>query len=481
MASRPHEEYTWIEGLAICLGMIGVQLATQVIAQWGPYFYSPSEGVGRIVYVSVGMVGLIFIIGTIWDSITDPLIGMWSDRTKSRPGWLRLIPIHGRRRPFIFWGSIFLVFTSIFFWYPPVPHDSRLNFAYGTALLCLHWSVFTVAVVPLTSLGPEIARAEKARVSLGIWTAVGMIVGLAMAIVLPGKLITMLDPARAGDEFSPIGYRRVAILFALTSFVLLQLPVWLVKERYDSEAHDAGGHTGWAKGLSDALRNRPFVIYCCAHFLFTTGFIAAQNALPYWAELGVGGDEGTVTMMMLPFIVVCLAFFPVTPYLTRRLHTKWMTVLAFLVISTGLPWLYIIPKLAIAVSTKKILGSVLFGYCGIGQSIMYVMMTPLLGEIVDYDETYSGQRREALYNGLMGVAGKVAIAGAILLATQSMRIWGKSVERPTGVFLVGPFAAVFGILGMFAMFFYPVLYVARDRQGDKPANGERADARDLTE
>ena len=59
-------------------------------------------------------------------------------------------------------------------------------------------------------------------------------------------------------------------------------------------------------------------------------------------------------------------------------------------------------------------------------------------------------------------ATKIAIAFAILLATQTMGHFGNSVEEPTGVYLVGPFASIFGLLGMITILFYPVLYVARD-------------------
>ncbi len=642
MKRRPEPEYTWIEGLAICLGMIAVQLSTQVISQWGTYFYSPSLGTGRTVYVAVSLAGMIFIVGTIWDSITDPLIGMWSDKTRTRPGWLRVFPISGRRRPFIFWGSLFMVFTSVLYWYPPVQGESTANFVYGCVLLCLHWTVFTITVVPLTSLGPEIARSEEARVSLGIWTAVGMIVGLAMAIVLPGEMITRLDPERvessialnapesglddglaqairailpedmkeptalsaslppmprgfedamrvtqsegavsvlftgplfeALDEayhepavsaalpealqgsfefihlpdalavvfpdgpldhkaetglraalglalgskaleriviehdaastrfslsdglvrqlnaqylgtlaqgavppalgeqlritrtegtFSAAGYQRVALIFALIAFVLYQVPVWLVRERYDSEQRKEAP-VSWLRGMRDAARNYPFVVYCFSYFLFTLGFLAAQNALPYFAELGLGGDEGTVTILMIPFILTCIVFFVVVPPLTKRLHTKYMTFLAFLIITTGLPWMYVIAKSDLAPGPKMFFGALLFGYCGIAQSIIYVMMTPMLGECIDYDELRSGQRREALYNGLHGLATKMAIAFAILLSTQSMSRLGNSVENPVGVFLVGPFAALFTLLGLVAILFYPILDVARN-------------------
>ena len=228
MKPAPAREFTPLEGFAICLGMIAIQLSSEVLNQWGFYFYSPSQGVGRTIYVAIHLVWIIFLIGTLWDAITDPLIGVWSDRTATRPkrfAWLRM---EGRRRPFIFWGAVGMIATSILFWYPPVEGPSFANLIYGSILICLHWTMFTIAMVPLVALGPEIARSEQARVHLGAWTAVGLIVGLTIAAVAPGLLIEVFDTARseAGLEeaHSPIGYRRVAALFAGLSFLLFQAP-----------------------------------------------------------------------------------------------------------------------------------------------------------------------------------------------------------------------------------------------------------------
>lgn len=456
-----HVEYHWTEGLAMCLGMVGVQLATQLIAQWGTYFYSASEGVGRTIYVPIMLVSYIFVIGTIWDALTDPLVGVWSDRTRTSPGRWRLLPISGRRRPFIFWGSILLTFTSIAFWFPPVADTSPLNLVYGILVICLHWTVFTITVVPINALGPEIARSERARVSLGVWTAVGLILGLTLAIVLPGKLIVWLDPARLEGAYSPAGYRRVAVVFALIAFGLLQLPVWFIRERYQSPAGQQAP-IPILRGFADALRNRAFVVYSIAFLFFNTGFLAAQNVLPYWAELGLDGDEGTVTLLMAPFVAACLLFYAVIPRLTRRLHPKWMMCISFFIITTGLPWMFVIPYLPLEPRGKMLLGAALFAYCGLGQAIMYVMSTPMVGHIIDLDEQQSGFRREALFNGLANVAGKTAIAFAVLLSTRTMAAFGNSVETPNGVYLVGPFAAIFGLLGFGAMLFYPAIRQSAD-------------------
>ncbi len=676
-------EFYWYEGLAICLSMIGVQLCSEVINQWGLYFYSPSSGVGRTVYVSISLVGYIFIIGTFWDAFSSPVVGALSDKTPTRPGRWRIIPIYGRRRPYIFFGALLMIFTMIGFWFPPLGHTSLLNFIYATILLCAHWTLFSIAVIPLNALGPEIARSEPARVALGTWTAVGMIVGLALANALPGVLIAKLDPARVeshlniitktentsyeevekwlqswglkntpstditftsnkselqihgelfeqlqeksithainnifqksdvktyqqlprkafrafqltsnlninelstklrlecheylktsasrfiemqkenentllvhskllegitekdlsleslknmsvslqgevltisstspltneeidkirenilsltikrhlivsregnniiviisrtmasvlamagiynsiadsiikdviwiGESFSPTGYRRVATVFAFVSFILFLLPVIFIRERYDSEAIQSEP-LPWGQGLKDALRNKPFMIYAWSFFLFTIGFLAVQRVLPYWAELGLDGDESTITFLLIPFILVAIVSYAIIPIVARYLHMKWLMFIALGIIASGMPFLYVIGKLNVDFTVRTIMGMILFGYCGIGQAIIYVMMIPMLGDIIDYDEKFSGERREAVYNGLSAFIWKASMAGSILLASQSMSLWGNSIEQYTGVLLVGPFAGIFGLLGMILISFYP--------------------------
>jgi Na+/melibiose symporter-like transporter len=100
---------------------------------------------------------------------------------------------------------------------------------------------------------------------------------------------------------------------------------------------------------------------------------------------------------------------------------------------------------------------------------MYAMMTPMIGEIIDYDEACSGQRREALYNGLSGFVWKASMGGSVFIATQSMNYFGNSPENALGVLLVGPIAGLFGLLGMIAIVFYPVLNVVQKEHENAPA------------
>ncbi len=486
--SKPKRDFSRIEGLSICLAFIAIQLSSELNAAWGNYFYSPPAGTGRIVYVAIGLSAWIFIAGRVTDFIIDPLIGAWSDKTPTRPGRWRILPIAGRRRPFLFYGAFLTLVTSIATWYPPVPETSIVNFIYGTAIISLHWVFFGLCFIGLQSLGPEIARSPEGRTEIGMWTAWGLAVGLAIAYIVPGILIESLDPARHAvpPSESPVGFQRMAIIMSIVSLVLFLLPVWLVRERFDSERTPQT--TPGLRTIYEAFFNRPFLMYFGVYFFFQLGQLATQRVLPYWAQIGLGGNEATVSAMMMPFMLMVFAVFPFIPALSRRFKLKWLMFACVAILTSGFPPMYFLavwePSTTVASSPvldwwmrlaqventtaglKTFLGALMFAWSGIGQGLFYALLIPMLGEIIDMDERRSGERREAVYNGLQGAAIKSAQAIAILISNLSMQAWGNSVADPDGIYYVPLIATGFGIIALGLIAIYPVYSTAK---GGSPA------------
>ena len=82
--------------LAIPLAGAGLPLAVYL-----PPYYAQELGLG------LGAVGLIFMLSRVWDAATDPLVGVLSDRTRSR---------FGRRKPWIAAGApLFALATAAIF------------------------------------------------------------------------------------------------------------------------------------------------------------------------------------------------------------------------------------------------------------------------------------------------------------------------------------------------------------------------------
>lgn len=469
MEKRATRSFTRLEAVAFLIAMIGVQLSSELFTQWGTFFYSPSQGSGRIVYVGIGVVALMFVAGRVFDIVSDPVIGLWSDRSGQRPSWRRLLPIAGRRRPFIFWGSVLMTGTGILFWHPPVAATSWTNLWFGTLVMSLHWILYTLAYIPLLALAPEVARSRQDRVELGTWIAVGMTLGLAAAILLPGVLIDLLDPSRGNEmegvrQYSPVGYQRVALIFSVASLGCFQFLVWTVRERPLQELSTSSVPA--RREIVRAVGDRLFGLYLVTFFLFYIGLLAVQRALPYWAELGLEGDETTVSILGVPYLATCLTAAIVCPWLTKRFDLKWLLIVSLATVTVGMPLMYVIAVLKVTAATKIALGAVLFGLKGIGLGMIYVLATPLLGEIIDFNELRYGTRREGVFNSLHAIMVKSAQILSIGLSTAVMYSFGNSLQSPWGVYLIGPVSAIFCGAGLIAAFFYPT----QTERAGKPAN-----------
>ncbi|MCC8095361.1 MAG: MFS transporter, partial [Tannerellaceae bacterium] len=70
------------------------------------------------------VVGTMFFITRIWDSITDPIVGVIADRTNTR--W-------GKFRPYLLWLAIpFAVIGVVTFFTPGLGYTGKIVYAYFT-------------------------------------------------------------------------------------------------------------------------------------------------------------------------------------------------------------------------------------------------------------------------------------------------------------------------------------------------------------
>jgi len=134
------------------LGTAGWTLVDRIIVGFLIFFYLPPENVGlptRIderVFWGVTAFGLIMLLGRIVDSIADPMVAAWSDRTRK--------PM-GRRRVFLAWGALPVAGLAAVLFFPPTTDASTLNMLFLAVTLALFFLAFTVYVAPYLALIPD--------------------------------------------------------------------------------------------------------------------------------------------------------------------------------------------------------------------------------------------------------------------------------------------------------------------------------------
>ena len=119
------------------------------------------------------LVGLALMAPTIWDAVSDPIMGHISDNTRSR--W-------GRRRPYIFFGGIAVAITFVVMWMAPREWGQIAQFWYFVLMLVAFRTAVTMFEIPHGALGMEMTPDYHERTKL---FSVKSFVGNAGAMITP--------------------------------------------------------------------------------------------------------------------------------------------------------------------------------------------------------------------------------------------------------------------------------------------------------
>ena len=157
------------------------------------------------------LAGAVVLISEIWDAISDPLMGILGDNTRTRIG---------RRRPYILLGGCLLIvgFGLIFF---PLGTDSQtFKFIYCAATYLFYNTVSTMINVSYSSMSAEISTISAERDSANVLRLVVSTASAAVCTLLPSLVI---DAYKDGKVDINTFYLIVGIGFG----VLFALPVIL--------------------------------------------------------------------------------------------------------------------------------------------------------------------------------------------------------------------------------------------------------------
>lgn len=136
----------------------------------------------RVVGLDIEYAGFITMVAVIWDGINDPIMGIITDRTRSK---------YGRHRAYIKWGIPFVVVSYIMLWNSFGLDGQKhpyMTVAYFVIAYVLYKTAYTMIAVPHTAMLPELApeynkRTQYTSVSY-IFNSVGMIPSYIILLVI---------------------------------------------------------------------------------------------------------------------------------------------------------------------------------------------------------------------------------------------------------------------------------------------------------
>ncbi len=338
------------------------------------------------ILVPLGLIALVKAIARAMDALTDPFMGWLTDSTRSR--W-------GRRRPWILFGapaaalSFYLMFT------PPEDLSGGNAAAWFAATYICYYLFHTVYIIPHYGLGPELTLDYNERTSLFGIREGFVVLGTLVAAVAPPIFIQALGGERAGYS----GF--AALLGALLVGLYLNL-VMQIRERPDFAAR---APNPLVPGLRRVFRNKAFRILLAVYLTSATTGAIPGLMMPYFTKyvLQPENPDTWLAIFLAVYFGSGFLFLPVWIWLARRFEKKPVWLASFIPSITGSGALFFMgpgdiwPTFFILIWAGAAFGAGLF----LGPAMQ--------ADVIDYDELYTGKRREAQYGALWSIMQKFVV------------------------------------------------------------------------
>lgn len=261
------------EKIGYGLGDTASSMLWKLFSVYLMFFYT------NICGIDAWVVGVLFLVTRIWDSLLDPVVGLLCDRTSSR--W-------GTFRPWLLWGALPFGALGVLTFYMP-EWGTGGKVVYATVTYSLMMIVYSSVNVPYAALLGVMSADPHERTVLAAFRMTFAAAG-SMAVVLAVEALVKAFRPWAGPSASWTA--AVAVVAAL-AVVLFFVTFSTTRERVRpvrAERHPV------LLSLRDLLHNRPWLILAGAAVCLQVFNAFRESGTIYFFKYCVAGETvGTVS------------------------------------------------------------------------------------------------------------------------------------------------------------------------------------------
>ena len=377
--------------IAFVMPQVGVLfLFGPVIAVLGG-FYAKYYG------LSLTSIATVVLAAKIFDAITDPLIGYYSDRWRLKTG---------SRKPLILVGSLLLVPSAYFLFVPP----SDVSAVYFALWYMTFYFGLTLYTIPYMAWAHEFTETSKDKAMVFSAINIAGQLGSAMFYVLP------LLPFFITTDISPEVLKATAYVGAALFLPGLYIAFKFVPDGPMHEAPATGVQNpaslvqqGW-QTIQELINNRPFLLFVWMSIFSGLAFGLWLGLLFIFVDayLNLGKEFAQMSLWGMVCGALAIPFW-------YRIVVRW---------GKRIPWLVGAAVLLMIFVATGFLEPSYSGYLSI--LVLYLSFTffaasaavvggPMLCDIIDYGCYQTGHERSGVYFAMQGLMLKIqlAIGGAL--------------------------------------------------------------------
>ncbi len=386
-----------------------------------------------VLLMAPGVIGLIFGLSRLWDAVTDPLVGYWTDKTRSRLG---------RRRPWLLASLAPLSLAFYMLWSPIQGLSSPALIAWMTTGIFLFFAAMTIVVVPHQSMGAEISDDPHQRTRIYGGRHIAWILGSFGALAAMSMIIEADDIPQMAS--------RVSVFAVIVGALFM---IWMIVRVKERDEYQGRGSTNPFRAYGDVLRNRHARLLLIVFLAESLG-IATINALTIYVSEYVVGTPELAPLYILLYMIPSAVSVPFWVWASKRVGKKriWMT--SMLISALGFGSMFLLENGDVA------LISILAGILGFGGGAGSVVAPSIQADVIDFDELQTGDRKEGAYFAAWNFVYKFGVGLTLMLTGFVLELSGfvaNTVQSESSLFAL---KALYGLFPM-GCYFVAMLILSR--------------------
>lgn len=333
---------------------------------------------------------LLFLLVRLIDAITDPLMGLITDKITTK--W-------GRYRHYFlylavpFGISVFLTFTT-----PDFDYAGKLIYAYVTYIFVT--LMFTSVTIPYISIIGVLTSDPKERLSAnGYRLFFAKIAAFLVSIVVP------VLAEKLGTNDIARGYQLAMGIMALMGTLLFLFCFYTTKERVEHKVDEKP----LLEQFKLLIQNGQWTLLFGVCLTGTVGYVIRNSVAIFYAKYYLGGDAGVQSTFLATGVAAAILAMPASTFITKRyckvklfkytqLAVGAISVLMFFVVQPG----------------DLLTAYVLYFILSFVVDLHAPVFWSAIAEAVDYGHAETGKRVSGLSFGGISFAQKLGmgVAGA---------------------------------------------------------------------
>jgi GPH family glycoside/pentoside/hexuronide:cation symporter len=363
----------------------------------------------RFVDMEPVVAGALLFGSKLVDAVTDPPLGLVSDRTRSR--W-------GRRRPFLLGSAVFCGFSFALLFNVPMSLSGlqvHLFIAFGLLLYTLSYTAFQV---PYMAMPAEMTDSWHERTRIMQWRVVFMTAGNMMGSSGAPLLVAMLGGERAA-------YGQMGVILGLVIAAAMLLTFLGTAGARQTPRPAVPSPLGLQ--LRWTLQNRPLLVLMTSKIVVYSGISAFTAVMLFFFASVLKKGPAELGLFALVMAVSTILFTPLHHLGSRWIRKKTAYLWCFAGYALGLlSWLAATPD-------ESLLLFVLRGaWLGFFNAGLFLYGNSMLIDTFAWDYQRTGVRREGFLSAAFSFVEKTALALGPLVIGTLLSAMGFDRSLPAG-------------------------------------------------